>query len=259
MNYKTILLASAAVVFAGTASAADLTNPFYAPSEGRFSSDTMIGHARLKYKHHSDRTIKDTVLSEEIAYGINDNLAVHAKITNNFDTMGDYNNDHNFTYNVGAGYNVRSGDLLAQIAADYTTSNPKSYWGHKAAKEMGMKRWEKSLGAKVKLGYDAGEGLTPYAMYEVEGAIDKADRGLEQAVVIGVHKYANRWAVDAGLRYDFVTDGNNKNEWYAQAEADYYVTENVALGIYGSYYLAGNGSSNIDYDYSAGARLKVEF
>lgn len=258
MNYKTILMASAAVVFAGSAMAADLTNPFYAPTEGKFSSDTTLEHSRLKFKHHLG-VVKDTALAEEVAYGVNDNLAVHAKITNNFDVSGDYNNDHNFTYNVGAGYNMRSGDLLAQVAADYTTLNPKSYYGHKRAKEMGLKRWEKALGAKVKLGYDAGEGLTPYAMYEIEGEIDKADRDLYQSLTFGVHKYAEDWSVDAGIRYDFTTDGKNKNEWYAQAEADYYVVENVALGVYGSYYLAGNGSGNVDYDDTTGARLKVEF
>ena len=63
MNYKTILMASAAVVFAGSAMAADLTNPFYAPTEGKFSSDTTLEHSRLKFKHHFG-VVKDTALEK---------------------------------------------------------------------------------------------------------------------------------------------------------------------------------------------------
>ena len=110
-----------------------------------------------------------------------------------------------------------------------------------------------------KLGYDMGEGLTPYVAYNLLGNVDAADRYLDQSVKAGVHKYDGDWAVDAVVRYDFNTDGKNSNKWFAEAAVDYYVRDNVALGMFGDYFLAGNGSDEIRYDYTAGAHVKVLF
>ncbi len=261
MKLKTMLLASAAVMFAGSAMAADLTNPFYAPSEGEFTSDTAVAHERTSYKH-GVAADKQTVLGEKLTYGVTDQLAVWGAVTNYFDTNHEYNNDHNFTYNIGTGYNMRDGNILAQVAAEYTTFNPKDFYGHKnfkARTNNGNDRWVKVLDGTIKLGYDMGDGLTPYVTYNLSGNIDAADRYLEQSVKAGVHKYDGNWAVDAGVRYDFETDGKNTNQWFAEAEVDYYVRENIALGVFGDYFLAGNGSDDIHYDYTAGARVKVLF
>lgn len=48
MKFRTILLASAAVMFAGSAMAADLTNPFYLPGQGKFASDTTVDYSHTK-------------------------------------------------------------------------------------------------------------------------------------------------------------------------------------------------------------------
>ena len=53
MKFRTILLASAAVMFAGSAMAADLTNPFYLPGQGKFASDTTVDYSRTKLEHNS--------------------------------------------------------------------------------------------------------------------------------------------------------------------------------------------------------------
>ena len=67
-------------------------------------------------------------------------------------------------------------------------------------------------------------------------------------------------ALDAGIRYEFETDdGSNTNEWYVQAEANYFVKDNVAVGVFGDYYLDGTSDKYIDYDYTAGVNLKVLF
>ncbi len=260
MKLKTMLLASAAVMFAGSAMAADLTNPFYAPSEGQFTSDTTVSHNRLSMKHNQGAD-KRTALGEKVVYGVTDQLAVWGEITNQFDANKEYNNDHNFEYNIGAGYNMREGNVLAQVAGGYTTWNPKDFYGKRAAKEAndGHDRWEKYLNGELKLGYDMGEGLMPYVTYKIIGNIDAADRTLEQSVKAGVHKYDGEWALDAGVRYDFETDGKNSNEWFAEAAVDYYVRDNVALGVFGDYFLAGNGSDEIRYEYTAGAHVKVLF
>ena len=261
MNYRTILLASAAVMFAGSAMAADLTNPFYLPGQGEVTSDTAVAYNRAKMKHDIP-TSKQTVVGEQVMYGVTDNFAVQGTIANSFDTDKEYNNDHNFSYDVGALYNMRSGDVLGQVSASYMTWNPKDFYGKRNAKAaMGDKsdRWQKILNGEVKIGYDMGDGLVPYASYSLTGNIDSANRYLDQSVKAGVHKYANAWAVDAGIRYDFNTDGKNTNQWYAEAEADYYLKNNIALGVFGDYFLAGSGSDDIDYDYTAGAHVKVLF
>lgn len=263
MKLRTMLLASAAVMFAaGTASAADLTGAFYLPGEGKFASDTKVQYQRVEpkdinYKYNAWRA------SEEITYGVTNDFAVFGRLGNEFDTEGLYNNDHNFDYEVGAAYNMRSGNVLAQVRGSYYTANPKDYVG----KRNTDARWQKYVNGEVRLGYDMGDGLTPYMTYGFEGQVDEADRAFTQSVFAGVHKYAGNWALDGGVRYNFDTDGKNKNSVYAEAEADYYPVENVAVGVYGSYYLAGRGNDTelvgipveIDKDYTTGVRVKVEF
>ena len=170
-----------------------------------------------------------------------------------FDTQGAYNNDHNFTYQLGAKYNVRNDKVLFQVAANYFTMQPKSFGAH------GSNKWYKEISGEVKLGYDMGNGLTPYASYAVNSEFDAADREMTQSLKAGVHKYAGKYALDLAVRYDFVTDGKNTNEWWADAAVDYYLKDNVALGVYGSYFLDGSYSKNVDYAYDAGLRLKVLF
>lgn len=257
MKFRTMLLASAAVMFAGSAAAADLTNPFYLPSQGNIASDTTVSYNRTEFDHSKD---KDDAWSakEEITYGVTDNLAVFGSIENEFDSEGEYNNDHNYDYEIGAAYNMSKDGLLAQIRGSYATYNPKDFDGkryYSYHNENG--RWQKYLNADIKLGYDMGEGLIPYMMYGFNGQIDAADREFDQYAFAGVHKYAGNWAVDGGFRYEFNTDGKNSNALYAQAEVDYYPVDNLALGLFGDYYLSGSG--DVDEDYTTGLRAKVEF
>lgn len=252
MKFRTMLLASAAVMFAAsTASAADLTGAFYMPGEGKFTSDTRVEYSRTELKNVEYKN-DAWAAAEEVAYGVTDNMTVFGTLYNEFDTEGEYNDDHNFDYEIGAAYNMREGNFLAQVRGSYYTYDPDDY------RDNSGERWQKYLNAEVRLGYDMGDGLTPYMIYGVNGQIDNADREMDQYVFAGVHKYAGNWAADAGVLYDFVTDGENENEVYAQAEFDYYPVENVALGVYGSYYLAGQ-DNEVDKDYTTGVRVKVAF
>lgn len=253
MKLKTLLATTAfSLLVANTTLAADLTGAFYLPGENQFTSDTKLDIQRTKYKQGSG--IEDEVeLNQEIFYGLTDNLSVFGEIGNDFDTEGEYNNDHNFDYEIGVAYNMRQGNLLAQVRGSYYTYNPKDRYG----KDTDA-RWQKYIDTELRLGYDMGNDWTPYAAYSFSGQIDSADRGVKQSVFAGVHKYAGSWAADAGLLYSFDNDGENDNELYAQAELDYYLTENVAFGIYGDYYLGGQ-DKEIDKDYTTGFRVKVEF
>ena len=255
MNYKTTLLAGAAVLFASQAMAADLTGALYTPNKGQLTSDTAVSYSRIKAKHHLGA--EDAwVASELLEYGITDAFAINAGISNAFDTEGDYNNSHNFAYTLGAKYTTALCDKTTfQVAARYDTWNPKSWYGHHTDA-----RWQKNVGLDFKLGYDLGNGLGAYGIYGFDSAIDVDDRPFDQHVKVGLHKYTGTWALDGAVRYEFNTEGKNTHEWWADAEADYYVAENVALGVYGSYFLDGSKDvDDIDRAYEAGLHVKVAF
>ncbi len=265
MNYKTILMASAAVMFATAASAKDITNPFYLPEQGKVLSDTSIEMSRTNFKHYGNDD-KSLYANEEITYGVTDNFSIFGSIGNEFDgkkfSNGEYNNDHNFDYMLGAKYNMQAGNWLAQVGAHYYTYDQESWYGHN--RPNGNDRWYKELGAQVKLGYDLCNGWTPYTSFDIAGNIDDAERDLGYSWFGGVHKKFDKASVDAGLRYDFNHNDGSANQLYAQAEANYFIKDNIAVGLYGDYYLAGNDGENwedadIDYDYTAGLQAKVLF
>ena len=255
MNYRTILMASAAVLLSTQAMAADITNPFFTPAKGEFTSNTEAGYFREKGTSRANGYVDEAwTAAETLEYGITDNVSVNATIANQFDTSGEYNNDHNFMYRIGAKYNTRFNSVLFQASVDYMTYDEQDFIGGE-----GDGTWYKELGAELKVGYELDCGLTPYASYAISGNIDDGDRELEQSVKAAVYKNFGAYALDLGLRYDFNTDGDNTNDLWVDAAADYYVTDNVAVGLFGSYRIDGSGDKYIDYSYNAGARVKVLF
>lgn len=270
MNYKTLLMASAAVLFSTQAMAQDLTGAFSVPGKGQIMSDTSIELGRAK----TNKRAADTLTAMEILeYGVTDNLSINAGIANGFDVDGDFNNSHNFEYNLGAKYNMRFDDLLFQIAPSYSTYDPKSWYGHhwtdaKKAR-YGGDRWQKNIGVDLKAGLDLGNGITPYIVYHIDSDIDTNHRELDQSVKFGVHKYAGKWALDGAIRYDWTKNDNspkNDTETWFDAEADYYLRDNVALGVYGSYLIDAHDQRYDDgtklhfkYAHEIGLRVKVLF
>ncbi len=258
MNYRTILLATATVMFAGAANAEDITAPMYLPGTGKVLSDTSVQYDRTKLKHNGGAA-EDFRAAEEITYGVTDDFAVVAELGNQFDFKGltnqEDNHDHNFDYKIGAKYNMQNGNWLAQVGGSYYTFNPKSWYGHRNTDS----RWYKEVEANAKLGYSMQDGWTPYTSFTAASPIDQADRTMDYSWFNGVHKTGNKYSVDAGIRYDFVLDGTNTNTWWAQAEANYFVKDNVTVGVFGDYYLGGNYSDLVDYSYTLGVNAKVLF
>lgn len=265
MNYKTLLMASAAVLFSSQAMAADLTGAFSVPGKGQIMSDTSVVMGRYKDGLKGGQyDAEDSVIAREILeYGITDNFSVNGTIANEFDTEGHYNNDHNFLYGLGAKYNTRFDDVLFQVAGRYNTKNPKDFYGH-----TDPERWQKSLGLDLKAGLDLGNGLTPYIVYSVDSAVDTAHRPVEQSVKAGVHKYTGKWALDGAVRYAWSKNNKapkNDTATYFDAEADYYLRDNVALGIFGSYLIDAHdqqvaaGKLHVKEGHEIGIRVKVLF
>ena len=285
MNYKTLLMASAAVLFSSQAMAQDLTGAFSVPGKGQIMSETSMAMSRAKTKfnvsaslpgatipiYSAQRTDDGLTAGELIEYGITDKFSVNAGIVNVFDTGRDqdYNNDHNFEYQVGAKYNTRFDDVLFQVAGHYNTWNPKDFYGHNT--DM---RWQKSLGLDLKAGLDLGNGITPYIVYSIDSAIDTAHRPLTQSVSAGIHKYTGKWALDGAIRYEWDKNskdytGKNRTETWFDGAADYYLKDNIAIGVYGSYLIDAHDSTmsygfiseryHTNFDYSVGLRVKVLF
>ena len=260
MNFKTMLLTTAAAtLIAGAANAKDFTGSLFLPSQGEVLSNTSVHYERTKIKH-ADWAAEEFAAAEHLTYGATDNLSVYGVIQNNFDFKGlttrDYNNEHNFGYEIGAKYNWNYNNILTQIGAGYYTYQPSSWYGHKGRSSD----WYKSVNVEAQIGYDMGDGMVPYAMFTADSPIDQKDRDMDYSVFTGFHKTFDKAALDTGIRYDFTTDeGSNTNEWYWQVEANYFVKDNVALGVFGDYYLGGTYNDEIKYDYTAGVNVKVLF
>lgn len=85
MNYRTMLLATAAALFSSQAMAADLTNPFFTPGQGQITSDTNVGYYRVKAKHDGG-VAEGYYAAETLEYGITDKFSINGTIANMFDT-----------------------------------------------------------------------------------------------------------------------------------------------------------------------------
>ena len=262
MNFKTALLTTAAVsMMACAANAKDFTGSLFLPSKGEVLSNTSIDYSRTKWEYRGWSDVeKDLTASEELTYGVTDNFSIYGGILNafNFDrvTNREYNNEHNFAYELGAKYNYNFGNVLTQVGVGYYTLKPATWVGHRWTNN----EWYKEIDGEAQIGYDLGNGLVPYARFDVSSVIDDKDRDMDYGIFAGVHKTCDKVALDGGVLYHFVTDqGPTYDEWRLRAEVNYFVTDKVAVGVHGDYYLGGDDHKYIDYDYSFGAQLKVLF
>ena len=74
---KQTLLAFTVLGFAGTAAAADITNPFFLPESLHVSSVTSFDYARTQYKNDLFNVRSYTKAgTEELKFGILNNLAI---------------------------------------------------------------------------------------------------------------------------------------------------------------------------------------
>lgn len=262
MKFRTMLLASAAVMFTSSAFAADITNPFFLPTQGKFLSDTSVNYVRFKTDDGaSEGVFKGLYASETLSYGVTDNFAVVGHIGNTFDYDKDqaYNNDHNFDYALGAKYNHNFGKVLTQVSADYYTYDPQSHYGQGWSREDND-RWIKIITAQAKVGYAMDNGLTPYSSLQVAGTIDNDSNDQIYSWFAGVNKKFDKVALDGGVRYVFGDyDEENLEAWFAEASADYYVKDNFTVGVYGDYYLGGTYRKDVEYGYMVGLNAKVLF
>ena len=262
---KQILLAFGALSVTGTAIAADLTNPFYLAQKGQFGSITSVAAKRLVEKNKFDYTkSRQLILSEEIRYGITDSLAVLGSVGNTWDRWkGNWDSpvfakrrdNENINWAAGLGWNVLTGPARWQLSAQYGQDRLKNFDGE-----------YKYVAAETKFGYQFNRAL-PYVtggieipMFQKSGLKGYAGDKFIYNAKAGVYQGACEvWALDTGIRLTY--DENREARIVtAEAEASYYITPNVTIGVYGTYALDGRAKFGTDiYDKSIGARLRMFF
>ena len=270
MKYKTLLSAvlAVAVLNIGEAKAVneDITSPMYLPNEMETLSETSLAYQRTKFEDYGAK--EDLIARETLTFGIGEYTSIWAGIGNRFNTKGltnqDYNNNHNFDYELGLKRNARLfNDLLMQVGVSYYTFSPRSWYGHSGeAKDKirdvkGNTRWYKALRGDVKLATELENGLMPYASFGVDGNIDDSDRDLYYTAFAGIHKLENNFAYDAGLRYEFQFGSDDVSAWYMQGSADYFLNDRMTLGAYLDYQFADSSYREVDYGYTAEARFRI--
>ena len=280
MKFRTLLLASAAVMVTTSAMAMDITNPFYLPTEGKFLSSTSLEQNRAKADNGVVEGVEKAMYAhEELTYGVTNNFAVVAGIGNTFDygtdngsTEKPYNNDHNFDYTLGVKYNYTNGKLLTQAGVAYRTMNPESFVGKANYVDSDTnERWYKELAGYVRVGYEMC-CITPYTEFTAVGELDRDNNEQVYSWKLGAYKKWDKLNLDAGVRYTFDETedtfepyGDGKNERFdLELAVNYLVTDNFSVGAYASYYLGGDAMDEIDrkdieYDRTIGLNAKVLF
>ena len=246
----------------------DFVSPLYVPSELETLSTTSLTYERTDFD--GDSAKEDLILRETLLVGFSQETAIKASVGNRFNLKGitseEYNNEHNFDYELGALKNWRTENgAIVQGGMSYYTYNPRSWYGrsHQAKEKIrenkGNTRWYKEAKAEVKAGYELEDGLLPYASLGINANLDDADRDFYYNAFAGVYKLENSFAYGAGLRYEFETSADKNRTLSAEASADYYIDDNISIGGVIDYRVIGDEEPKIDSQYSAEARFKVLF
>ena len=120
--------------------AEDFVSPLYIPSELETLSTTSIAYKRTGFDGGDAK--EDFVLRETALIGFAQETAFLASIGNRFNLKGitseQYNNEHNFDYELGLLKNWRTENgIVIQTNASYYTYNPRSWYGRSTkAKEQ---------------------------------------------------------------------------------------------------------------------------
>ncbi len=269
---KQTLIALGVLACACSAAAADITNPFYLPSQKQIGSITSTDYTRNQYKSKfwETETTYKTNLSEELQYGLTDNFTVFANIgnifaklkeafwntgTSSFDGETD-TEDQNINWQGGFAWNILDQAFKLQTKLFYGQDPSVNRYNE------GFGEY-KYIGANIKAGYQF-KTMLPYIEIGEQLPIGQ-EKGIDKPIYtakVGLYQGKNEvWALDTGIRYTH--DENTYTEgtaYTAEAEASYYLKKDVAVGLYGSYALKAEAKIDAKvHNKSFGARLRWFF
>ena len=153
----------------------DFVSPLYVPSELETLSTTSLTYERTDFD--GDSAKEDLILRETLLVGFSQETAIKASVGNRFNLKGitseEYNNEHNFDYELGALKNWRTENgAIVQGGMSYYTYNPRSWYG-------------RSHQAKEKIRENKGNGGTDLHQQSHTGGKQQGDlltAGLSQAL-----------------------------------------------------------------------------
>lgn len=269
---KQTLIALGIVAISGVASAADITNPFYLPAKGQIGSITSVDFTRTQYKNKFSMSEKsyETDLSEELQFGLTDNLALIGKVGNVFAKLkeiiwdrdtntilaGTDKEDKNINWEGGLAWNIFSQAFKLQAKLVYGQDPSVNRFDE----GFGLYKY---VGGAIKTGYQF-KTMLPYIEVGEELPIGQKKGADKPTYTAKAGLYQGKcevWGLDTGIRY--IHDENTYTEgtaYNAEAEASYYLTKQVAVGVYGSYTLKGRAKVDADvHSKTVGARLRWFF
>lgn len=255
---KQTLLAFTVLGFAGTAAAADITNPFFLPESLHVASVTSFDYAAARAKNDAESARSyGKAVTEELQFGILNNLALIGGIEKDWTKLKDrttgrsYKEHNDLDWEAGLAWNILHCNTKLQLSSVYGQEDP------------GVKGTYKYFDTTAKLGYQFKTWL-PYATFTVHTPVAQTKHGREDRWSyngkVGVYQgKCGVWALDTALAWEF--DRTDHSRYLtAEAEASYYLTKNMTLGVYGSYMLDGKAKNDTDvYGKQVGARLRLYF
>ena len=261
---KSLLVLTAALLASTASSAADIYHPFYLPAKGGFLSDT-----NAVYQNFENGGSENMVLSEGIAYGITNNLALTGTVADAWylDTPGVTGHDRydNPAWDVGVKYNLINcpkSRVKVQLGANYTQGAGSLM--PILANAFEFDHHAKSFSGFVKAGFEATEGFLPYVTGTVIKPIGEFESQPAYVGRVGVYKTLGAdWAADAGWNYAWTSStlGNGKHAKASALDAslNYKLSDNTSIGLTGSYALDIKPDVFGDDYYSVGLNFKWAF
>ena len=260
--FKKSLLAIGVFSLVGTAFAADITNPFFLPNKGQVASISSVGFNRTQQKNSAlSLTSYNTLLQEELQFGLLDKLTLWGYFGNTFDktkyisesiSFSD-KQDENLNWGAGLTWNIWDKTLKVQASLGYNQDKLYNSDGE-----------FKYLSGQIKVGYQL-KTMLPYVEIGEELPVAQPkDNAIDKPVYTGkIGLYQGElesWGLDTGLRAIHDENESEATFYNIEAEASYYLTKSSAVSIYGSYTLNGKAKNQTDiYDKSIGLRFKWTF
>jgi len=258
---KQILLTFTVLGVAGSAAAADITNPFFLPKSLHVNSITSADYSvqQIKYSGSNGR-IYTKDLTEQLKFGILDSLSVIGEVSKDWAKRKDRitglsEKEHNdLDWNAGLAWNILCCGTKLQLSSVYGQNTPN----HRS------KGTYKYFDTELKAGYQF-KTFLPYVTLNVHTPVAQTvvnEQGnWSYSGKIGTYQgKCGVWGLDTALVWGFDRTANHMRSLSAEAEASYYLAKNMTVGVYGSYMLKGDGKFDSDwYNKSLGARLRLYF
>lgn len=255
-----------AVMMSVSAFAADMTNPFFIPEQGRFLSQTSAEYVNFKPPH--TRHNQSMVLTEELTVGVVDDLALTGMVANEwqFDYEGahKHNRWRNPAWALGMKLNIPAIEeaLKTQVAVRYTQGKTNTF-------QPIFEHQYQVITGEAKIGYETAYGLIPY----VGGIFDK---------IVGKYCSDPLWTGRVGLfnNFDDVVTGDigvsygwdmERTGWTAGLKekhanvltidmaADYMLDEDMAIGLTAKYVMRSLQKDAEYRHYTIGVNFKIGF